>query len=248
MNKMTLGLVAASLAASTSAFAQNEDATQDSRYSFVQGSYIPYQNLDTEYGDEDADGVNINVAWHFVEQAYVFGRGDFSDLDDGTDYTTYALGLGLRGPLGDTRPGVDKAGAIDIYLEIGYEGFELESSGDIGGESIDAKLDGEGYGVNIGLRWLATERLEINPFVGYVNYGEPDIELRSGNDTLAGSANEDLDGLRYGLRSVLDLTHSLATTLSFERNQLDIGGLDIDANTVRIGLRWYLPSRGFSVR
>ena len=51
MNKMTLGLVAASLAASTTAFAQNEDVTQDSRYSFVQASYIPYQNLDTEYGD-----------------------------------------------------------------------------------------------------------------------------------------------------------------------------------------------------
>ncbi|ROO29756.1 hypothetical protein SAOR_02725 [Salinisphaera orenii MK-B5] len=60
------------------------------------------------------------------------------------------------------------------------------------------------------------------------------------------SAEEDLDGLRYGLRGMLDVNHSLAATAAFERTELDIH--DIDANTVRVGLRWYFPSRGFAAR
>lgn len=248
MLKIIAGIAPALVLACAPALAQNDDATRDSRYSYLQGAYIPHQNFDTDAGDEDADGFNVNAAWHFVDQAYLFGRGDFSDLDGGSDYSAYTLGLGLRGPLGDTRSDVADAGQIDLYLELGYEDIELEASDTIGGDRVKAKLDGQGYGANLGLRWMATADLEINPFVGYVNYGEPDVELRSGGDRLAVSADEDLDGLRYGLRGVLDLSYSLAATASFERTELGIYDTDLDANTVRVGLRWYFPSRGFTVR
>ena len=95
---------------------------------------------------------------------------------------------------------------------------------------------------------MATAGLENNPHAGYVNYGAPDVALRAGSDRLTASADEDLDGLRHGLRGMLDVSHSLAATAAFERTELDIHDIDIDANTVRVGLRWYFPSRGFAAR
>jgi|GEM_PF-3856634 len=235
------------------------DVTANSRYTYAQAAYVPQQHFDTDLGNgisshDEADGFAASLSYHFVNQAYVFARGDFTDLDsprgvdsDG-DYNAFSAGLGLRGPLADTRPDRDDYGKVDIYTEFSYEDLEVDGRLGFQNDTVKSNLDGSGYGVAVGLRWLAAKSVELNPYVGYLNYGEPNVTLRTDNDSLRLSADEDLDGVRYGLRAVVDVTAQLSAIVSYERSDLEVGGADYESDTVRMGVRWYFPSRGLVAR
>lgn len=235
------------------------DVTANSRYSYAQAAYVPQQHFDTDAGNgvnanEEADGFAGSLSYHFVNQAYIFARGDFTDLDsprgadiDG-DYNAFSAGLGLRGPLADTRPDESDYGKIDIYTEFSYEDLEVDGRLGIDNSTVKSNLDGNGYGATIGLRWLAAKSVELNPYVGYLNYGKPDLTLRSEGESVRISADEDMDGVRYGLRAVVDVTDHLSAIVGYERSDLEVGGLDHESNTLRMGVRWYFPSRGVAAR
>ena len=243
MYRTTLGLALASLFFPT--IGHTADSTTDSLYSYAQGTYTS-QDLDTDLGDDDADGFGLSASWLFLPNAYVFARGDFTSPDKGDDARTFSIGAGHRLPIADIRSDLDDAGQIDAYVEASYENLEYESSFGLSDTQVEG--DSDGFGATLGIRWLTTPNTELNPYIGYVNYGEPDIEVRGPFGRSSGSIDETLDGIRFGVRGVLDLTPRVSIVAGFERTQLDVDGTDIDITTLRAGLRWYFPSSGITVR
>ncbi|MES1943183.1 porin family outer membrane protein [Salinisphaera sp. PC39] len=108
-------------------------------------------------------------------------------------------------------------GAADVYGMLSYEEFDS---------------DAEGFGLTGGFRWVPTAGVEINPSVAYVDYGEID------------GTSLDLDGWRYGIRGIFNVTDQVALNAEWRTHNLEADGggvnADIDLeNEIRLGARFY---------
>ena len=194
------------------------DVTENSRYTYFQADFIPYQELDADNEDIDGLGGGFDASWHFWEHTYAFGRATFTDLDGdvqgssvSSDVELYSAGLGFRQGIPEFE------GTLDLYSEFSYEHGKLDDVGVDDNNLGDA--DGDGFGITAGARYLPVSRVEINPSVGYVDYGD------------------NVDGVRFGVRTVVDLTGIFALTAGVDRIAF---GNDIDLTTIRLGIRAYL--------
>jgi len=205
----------------------------DSRYTYLQGYYVTKQELETDVGQADGDGYGVDLSYRFHPGLYGFARGHRAELDEREfrdDIDSHAVGLGVRHAV------LGHEGVLDLYAELAYAAYDLEERDSLGNE---VELEGDGYGATVGLRWMATPVLELNPYAGYVDYGTLDGEF---NDNTVEDAS--LDGVRYGVRGVLEFADSFAVTAGLERGNLDLSGpaasLDYEETQVRLGLRYYL--------
>ena len=215
MNKTTL-LLGASLFLPLAAFAGPS-------YNYIQGDYVVDGELEIEgAGSTDFDGWNVKFSGAILPHLFIQGEHtelDIDNISDDQDFTSLAIG-GNFSALPSNSPM-----QLDVFGTVSYE-------------LLNDAVDADGYGVTVGLRFLPIERIEISPFVGYVDYGQ--IEN-------FGPPRADLDGLRYGVEAIVKLIDCLALTASYRQSELEVdfdgpgGSGDLDfSDQVRVGLRLYL--------
>ena len=120
-----------------------------------------YGNTEFDEVDLDGDGFGIDGSFAINKNVHLFAEYNAASLDFDVDATTWAAGLGYNTPLSPT---------FDFVARLSYEYIEIDIPG-IGSD------DENGLGLGVGLRFSATDALELNGGVDYVDYGD------AGDDT-----------------------------------------------------------------
>ncbi|MBT8082755.1 MAG: porin family protein [Gammaproteobacteria bacterium] len=133
-------------------------SANDFDYNFFQ---LSYGNMEFDEVNVDGDGFGLAGSYAINEDFHVFAGYEAAGLDFGIDATTLAAGLGWHTPLSPV---------VDLVASASYRYFELDVPG--GGNADDS-----GLGLGVGLRFAASELLELNAGISYVDFSD------SGNDT-----------------------------------------------------------------
>lgn len=176
-------------------------AAAEPRYTYLEGGY---QHLDIDVGsgiDVDGDGFGLGGSLSVTDHVHLLASYSQVDLDFGVDATEYSVGVGGRLPM--------DAG-VHLVGSAGWTWAELETSiGD---------FDDDGFFVSGGVRWMATDRVELSADVTYVDLDD------SGDDTTLGIGllfhmtpdlalgvgaqfGDDVTGYQAGLRYYFPGTH-----------------------------------------
>ncbi|MEQ8783464.1 MAG: outer membrane beta-barrel protein [Roseibium album] len=165
----------------------------DLRYDYLEGGY---QNVDLDNPGVDGDGLFLGGSLLLAQSFFLAADFDYADFDRGVDARSIELGGGVRFPL---------APSLDLVLGGGYVDVEVDTRfGD---------FDDDGLFLRGGVRWLATDQVELKALLNYVDLDE------SGDDT----------GVDLGV--VVHLQPQLAL----------LAGVEIadDADVVNLGLRYH---------
>lgn len=138
----------------------------DFGYNSVTASYglIEFDDFDT-----DGNSLGINLSVEVGDSFFVFGSYGQAEIDgsNGTaDIDAYNLGVGFHMPLSDK---------MDLVASASYEYADTTVPG-LGSD------DDNGYGLGLGVRFAATEKIEIDGSVNFVDLSD------GGNDTSLGAA------------------------------------------------------------
>jgi len=127
-------------------------------YSFINIGWVS-TDIDTGFtGDVDGDGLVFEASYAVADRVHIIGGLGFRDFDLGIDVNDQYIGVGYNTPFTDT---------IDFVASGEFIRIDVETP--VGDD------DDTGYGINIGLRGLATEQLEFNGFVNFVDVNESDF-------------------------------------------------------------------------
>ena len=165
-------LFTALIAFSASASAQGFD------YNFFSVGY-QRMNLDDGFIDVDGDGFGIDGSFAINDSFFIFagyGMGEFEEQGVTVDVDTLSAGIGWHTPLTER---------VDFVTGLSYEYVEVGASG-------FGSVDENGYGLGVGLRFQASDAIELNTGINYVDYGD-------GDDTGFGV------GLLYGVSENIDI-------------------------------------------
>ena len=131
----------------------------DFKYSSVTVGYMNVE-FDDDFGssvDGDLFGINGSVA--IGESFFAFASyatGDVEDaVGDGVDMDQANIGFGHHLSLSEN---------VDLVTSLSYEYIELSDQG--------ISIDENGLGLGVGLRFAATDNVEINGGINYVDYGD----------------------------------------------------------------------------
>jgi len=125
----------------------------DFDYSYLQ---LDYSNLDFDDTNLDGDGLGISGVFAINPDWHVFGGYQSVGLDFGIDLNAFNLGVGYNTEMSPT---------VDAYARLSYEYIELDAPGGVPG------ADDNGYGFGVGMRFAASEELEIEAGIDYVDFG-----------------------------------------------------------------------------
>lgn len=109
----------------------------------------------------DGDGVGIAGSYAINDSFHVFAGYQDAGLDFGVDVTSISAGIGYHMGLSPT---------VDLVTSLSYEYVDISASGIPG-------IDDNGVGLGIGLRFAATDKIELNAGISYVDFSD------SGDDT-----------------------------------------------------------------
>jgi opacity protein-like surface antigen len=137
-------LVLLLLAVSVSANAEDFD------YNYLQ---LDYTNLDLD--DINGDGLGISGSFAINPDWHVFAGYQAVDLDFGIDVNEFNAGIGYNTELSPT---------VNAFARFSYEYIDLKAPG---GPSDDDS----GFGFGVGMRFAASEELEIKAGIDYVDFG-----------------------------------------------------------------------------
>jgi opacity protein-like surface antigen len=145
-------LVILILALSASASAQNFD------YSYLT---LGYANTDFDELDADGDGFTVGGSYAFTNKLHGFAGYQTADLDSslapgGVDATRMNAGVGYNTTMSNK---------LDMFARLSYEYVDLDGGS---GNSIDDS----GLGFGVGLRFAASDQLELDAGIKYVDYGD----------------------------------------------------------------------------
>ena len=101
----------------------------------------------------DGDALGIDGSFGFHEDFHAFASYASADLDFGIDATTFDIGVGYNTELSNV---------VDAYARLSYEYVEV----DVPGFGSD---DDNGTGFAVGMRFAATEQLELDGAIEYVD-------------------------------------------------------------------------------
>lgn len=124
--------------------------------------------------ETDAGGGGfIGGAWQFGENLHLFG--DYSsasqelEVSDGTttvegefDVVRWRLGVGYAHAVSET---------LGLYGRLSYDGVEFKDL-QVAGPDLDANVDEDGLGGEVGLVWTATPTLQLQGHLRYTAVGE----------------------------------------------------------------------------
>lgn len=136
-------------------------ANAEFNYNLVSASYgtVDFDDLDV-----DGDGFGLAASFAIAENFHVFGGVDTADLDFDVDLTSWSAGMGYNTPISEK---------VDVIAQLSYENLEVDTPfGD---------ADDDGFGLGVGLRVAASEKVELNGSVTYVDLSD------SGDNTALGA-------------------------------------------------------------
>ena len=160
------------LALSASATAQDFD------YNFFS---LGYQRVTLDDGtfDVDGDGIGLNGSFEISESFFVFGgygMAEFEEAGIEVDVDNLSIGLGWHTGLSDK---------VDLVAGLSYEYIDVSALG--------LSADDNGIGLGVGLRFAASETIEVNGGVDHVDYSD------GGDDTTFGL------GMLYSVSDNVDI-------------------------------------------
>jgi hypothetical protein len=187
-------------------------------YTYVQGDYIA--DGDASGVNRDYDGYGLEGSVAITRHVFVNGKYDWLDVDGSSlDANRASVGVGLNDFF--DYGGAEGTG-IGYYGQVSYERLALDDIN--GGQDADAN----GYGADAGLRWMVHPRIEINPHVGWVDYGSVEDDVDFG----------DADGMRYGVRMLGYLSDNVALTAGYRASEIETDRADIGFDDeFRVGAR-----------
>ena len=167
-----------------------------------------YNSVTATYGQIDFDdlsGVDTNLfgiegSFAVSESFHVFagyGVGEIEDNVSSVDMDQWNVGLGYNTSLSDR---------VDLVVGLSYEYIELSAANQI-------SIDDNGIGLSVGLRMAATEKLEVDAGISYVDFSD------GGDNTAFGG------GVLYNFTE----SFALGASVSF----------DDDATGYNVGGRFY---------
>lgn len=149
MKKLALAMGLASLTLTAQA--------SDLSYSNVGVSY-----LDGDFADLDADGFGLDASIAISDSFFVDGSYSRLEADDiNAEADQYSLGLGFHAPITDTA---------DVVVGASW----LRTDAEACVASICGSADGNGWGADVGVRWLIAPQFEANIFLGYADVEDED--------------------------------------------------------------------------
>ncbi len=181
----------------------------DISYTYVEGA-LTGEAIDDPDGDDDIEGSGLSLTGSVDLSSHVFGflnlagtEYQYKNFDD-SDFSAGRLGLGIgwHFPLGSK---------IDLVSGVSLQRLRLE-------DEFDNAINEQGYGVNVGLRGMAGQRVQWNVGMNYVDYGD-DVDDTSWTA-----------GFRYYF------------TRGFAMG-LDVGSTDKDQGQALIAFRWDIGNR-----
>jgi hypothetical protein len=140
-------LVILSLAFSVSATAADFD------YNYFS---IGYGTMDFDEVGADGDGFGAEGSFAINDSYHVFGGYESAGLDFGVDATSFAAGFGYNRSMSDT---------VDLVARLSYEYVDFDVPGPV-------DIDDSGIGLGVGLRIAASNELELDVGINYVDYSD----------------------------------------------------------------------------
>ncbi len=136
-------------------------AAEDFSYNYVS---FGYGNTDFDTGrggqidnfNADGDGFVLSGAVEITDQIHAFASYDSADLGSNVDISRWSAGIGYNTSISDVT---------DMYARISYESFEIDLP-------LFGSIDDSGYGFAVGMRYAATDAVELNAAINYVDYGD----------------------------------------------------------------------------
>lgn len=122
---------------------------------------LGYGTIEFDDIDVDGDGFGIGGSYAINPSYHVFAGYDSADLDFDIDATTFDAGIGYNTGLSPT---------VDLVARLSYEYVELDAP-------AVSDVDDNGFGLGLGLRFAASEQLELNAGIKHVDLSD------SGSDT-----------------------------------------------------------------
>jgi opacity protein-like surface antigen len=163
-------LVILALLFSASAGAQGFD------YSYIQ---LGYGTFDFDDIDVDGDGFGLSGSYAINPDWHVFAGYEDASLDFGIDATSFGAGVGYNTELSP---------AVDMFARLSYQYVELDAG-------AFGSVDDNGIGFGVGMRFAASDQLEIDAGIDYVDLSD------SGDETAfsAGAVYNFTDAFSVGL-------------------------------------------------
>lgn len=143
------------LAFSTASYADGFD------YNYVE---LGYGILDFDDINVDGDGFGIGGSFAINPDIHVFAGYQSAGLDFGVDVSSFAAGIGYNTELSPT---------VDAVARLSYQYVDVDAPG-------FSSVDDNGFGLGVGLRFAATDVLELTAGIEYVDFSD------GGDDTALG--------------------------------------------------------------
>ena len=144
-------------------------------YSYLQ---LNYSTVDFDDINVDGDGLGLSGSFAINPDWHVFGGYQAAGLDFGVDVNTFAAGIGYN---------TEMSPVVDMFARLSYQYIEIDVP-------VFGSVDDNGIGFGVGLRFAASEQLELNAAIDYVDFSD------SGDDTgfSAGALYEFSDAFSLG--------------------------------------------------
>jgi hypothetical protein len=126
---------------------------EDFDYSYVD---LSYGMLEIDDIDVDGDGFGLGGSFAINPDFHVFAGYQSAGLDFGVDVTTFGAGIGYNTELSPT---------VDAVARLSYQYAEVDASG-------FGSADDSGFGFSVGLRVAASDVVELNAGIEYVDFGD----------------------------------------------------------------------------
>jgi opacity protein-like surface antigen len=155
---------------------------------YAQG--LSYNHVDIGYSQYDIDDVDVDgnvigfgLSVELNESFYAFGSYGLGDLDGDfgidADFDQLSIGIGYHMPL---SPQLDLVTGLSYeYAEVSVDGF--------------GSVDDNGFGLSVGLRFAASDALELNGGISYVDFGDGGDDTGFGAGALYNFSNNFALGL-----------------------------------------------------
>lgn len=163
---------------------------------------LSYGTIDIDNSSIDADSIGLDLSFALGESFLLVGGYSVAEDDLSTEITNWNGGIGYHYPITKT---------VDFVADVTYEYIDISVP-------LFGSVDDNGFGASAGLRANATEFIELNAFVNYI-----DMDLL-GDDTAFSAA------------ALFNLTDSFAVGVS--------GQWDDDVAVYSIGARFYFDDGG----
>ena len=158
---------------------------------------LGYGNVDFDDINVDGNGFGLEGSYALADDWHVFAGYSDTSLDLNIDATSWNAGIGFNTPISDV---------VDVVARFSYEYVDFDGPG-------PGSADDNGFGMLIGLRFAATEELELNAGISYVDLSD------SGDDT------------GFGAGALYNFTDRFAAGLS--------GNWDDDGSSYTWSARYY---------